>query len=213
MPKRTICARARVFFVFVAGIRREADAPPILGIQRPYPLNIEQEKLSGNQVISSAGQMRMLVDDYIREMGDPTKYTDLMVSLRKDQVRFINEDDFEVDFKGYNAELRDRLESECNKLTDVEKAVQKKREQGEGLTWEEERMNRMLTDKYLQIGECLANVLSKAREDAWRQFRGLESPILCSLKATKCSVRCPGAGRARPRNRRRRAPARWRRGR
>jgi len=58
------------FFVFVAGIERERDIyPPILGIHRPYLSDIELKRLSGNQVIASAGQMRTLVDDYLKEMG------------------------------------------------------------------------------------------------------------------------------------------------
>jgi hypothetical protein len=70
-----ICASA-CFFIFVAGIDREKDIfPPILGIHRPYLSEVDLKKLSGNQVIASAGQARRL--------GIPAKYADLMFSIRK----------------------------------------------------------------------------------------------------------------------------------
>jgi len=99
-----------------------------------------------------------------------------MFSVPKDQVRVINEDDFEADFEGYIPELRDWLETNCNNLTDVEKVVEKviagKNRRRERLTESEERMKHMLLEKNIQQGECLAKVLSKLRIDAWEQFHG-----------------------------------------
>jgi hypothetical protein len=171
-----ICASA-CFFVFVAGINRARDIyPPILGIHRPYISDVELRKLSGDQVIASAGQMRTFVVDYLKEMNVSEKYADLMFSISKDQVRVINEDDFEADFEGYIPELRDWLDAKCNNFTDVEKTVEKviegKRTHGEKLTEDEQRMADMLGEKNLQQGECLVKVLSKLRVEAWRQFHG-----------------------------------------
>ncbi|NEM51382.1 hypothetical protein G3V66_23805 [Escherichia coli] len=120
--------------------------------------------------------MRTLVRDYLKEMGVLAKYADLMFSTPKEQVRFLNDEDFESDFEGYIPELRDWLEAKCNSLTDIEKSVEKviegKKRHREVLTESEERMNRMLSEKHIQQGECHAKVLSKLREDAWRQFHG-----------------------------------------
>jgi hypothetical protein len=146
-----MCASA-CFFMFVAGIDRERDIfRPVLGIHRPYLSEADLKRLSGNQVIASAGQMRTVVEDYLKEMGVPAKYADLMFSIPKDQVRPIDENDFESDFEGYIPELRDWLEAKCNNLTDVEKVVSKgieaKKRRREKLTEDDERMNRMLTKK------------------------------------------------------------------
>jgi hypothetical protein len=112
------------FFIFVAGIDRERDIyAPILGIHRPYLSEIDLKNLSGDQAIASAGQMRTFVEAYLKEMGVPEKYSDLMFSIPKDQVRLIHEDEFESDFEGYIPELRVWLEAKCNKMTDVEKVV------------------------------------------------------------------------------------------
>ena len=169
-----MCASA-CFFIFVAGIDRERDIDaPILGTHRPYISEIDLKRLSGNQVIVSAGQTRALIDDYLKEMGVPAKYGDLMFSIPKDQLRFIREDDFETDFEGYIPELRDWLDAKCNMLTDFEKAVSKsinrKKRRKEKLGEDEERMNRMLGERNLQQGECELQALSKLREDAWKQF-------------------------------------------
>ena len=179
-PKSNFMCASACFFVFVAGINREGGEggiyPPILGIHRPYFSDVELKRLSGNQVIASSGQMRTLVRDYLKEMGVLAKYADLMSSTPKEQVRFLNDEDFESDFEGYIPELRDWLEAKCNSLTDIEKSVEKviegKKRHREVLTESEERMNRMLSEKHIQQGECHAKVLSKLREDAWRQFHG-----------------------------------------
>lgn len=134
------------FFVFVAGIYRERDTfPAILGIHRPYLSEQDLKRLSGNQVIASAKQVRKTVEDYLKEMGVPTKYTDLMFSIPKDKVRLIDEADFEFDFEGYIPELGDWLEAKCNNLTDIEKvaskAIEGKRQRREKLTEDDERVN------------------------------------------------------------------------
>jgi hypothetical protein len=167
-----MCASA-CFFIFVAGIDRERNIwTPVLSIHRPYLSEADLKRLSGNQVIASAGQMRTVVEDYLKEMGVPAKYADLMFSIPKDQVRPIDEDDFVSDFEGYIPELQDWLEAKCNKLTDVEKVVSKgiqaKMNRREKLTEDDEQMNRMLTKK----SECRAQALSNLRKEAWKQFHG-----------------------------------------
>ena len=171
-----MCASA-CFFIFVAGIEREGNNwPPVLGIHRPY---LSDADLKGAKRQSShsfgwanANGCRGLS----QRNGRPRKYADLMFSIPKDQVRFIDEDDFELDIEGYIPELRDWLEAKCNNLTDVEKVVSKaiegKRRRSEKLTEDDERMGRILTGKFVQQGECHAQALSKLREDAWRQFHG-----------------------------------------
>jgi hypothetical protein len=83
-----MCASA-CFFIFVAGIDRERDIlRPVLGIHRPYFSEADLKRLSGNQVIARAGQIRTVVEDYLKELGVTAKYADLMFSIPKDQIRF-----------------------------------------------------------------------------------------------------------------------------
>jgi hypothetical protein len=170
-----MCASA-CFFIFVAGIKRERDIfPPILGIHRPYLSEHDLRKRTGNQVMDSSRQVRVVIENYLKEMGVPAKYADLMFSTPKGQVRFISENDFESDFEGWIPELHDWLDAKCNNLTDIEKVVSKdlerKKARREMLSEDDRRMSKMLMDKNLLQGECQLQTMSKLREVAWKQFR------------------------------------------
>ena len=119
--------------------------------------------------------MRMVVEDYLGEMDVPTKYANLMFSVANDRLRFIDDNEFGADFRGYIPELRDWL-AECSNLTDVERAVENviegKKKRGGRFTLDEARMDRMLSEKNVQQSGCLAQAGSKLREDAWKQFHG-----------------------------------------
>jgi hypothetical protein len=54
----------------------------------------------------------------------------------------------------------------------VSKGIEGKKRRKEKLTEDDERMNRMLTEKYIQQGECLAQTLPQLRKDVWKQFHG-----------------------------------------
>jgi hypothetical protein len=118
--------------------------------------------------------MRKVVEDYLKEMGVPAKYADLMFSIPKGQVRFINEDDFNSDFEGYIPEIQDWLEAKCNNLTDIDKVaskgIEEKRRHREKLSEDEQRAERMLSEKSTQRGDCRFQSLLKLREEAWKQF-------------------------------------------
>ena len=170
-PKaNSICASA-CFFIFVAGVDRERDIyPPLLAIHRPYLSEAELKKLSGNEVLSTASQLRKLVEEYFREMGVPTRYTDLMFSIPKDQVRMIDDDDFKSDFEGFMPELRDWLDAKCEALTDLEKAVRKKsrREKFDKLS---ENEKQVLNETAIRTGECRYRALDQLRWEAWEKFQ------------------------------------------
>ena len=121
-----MCASA-CFFVFVAGIERGLEwEGPILGIHRPYLSESDLKALSSDKAIATANRTRATVENYIREMGVPTKYIDQMFSIPKDEFRWISKQEYEADFEGYILELRDWLEARCdNVLTDLEKKIWK----------------------------------------------------------------------------------------
>ena len=175
--KANFMCTSACFFIFVAGIDRQGNIwPPVLGIHRPYLSETDLKALTGNQVIAAAGQIRTVVENYLKEMSVPAKYADLMFSIPKEQVRVIDRDDFKSDFEGYIPELRDWLDAKCNNLTDIEKVVSKgieeKKSRKEKLTETEERTRLMLANKYGQQGTCEAQVMSNLRADAWKQFHG-----------------------------------------
>jgi hypothetical protein len=167
-----MCASA-CFFAFVGGVDRETDLggglPAIVGIHRPYLSPERLRELTGGQAIATGNLTRETVEKYLKEMGVPPKYIDQMFSVPKDQILWINEDDFDADFRGFIPSLRDWVDAKC-KLTDVENvaldAVQKKpfdkRTQAE---WDVEEQ---LTKKQL---DCEEQAKFELRKDAWRRWR------------------------------------------
>jgi hypothetical protein len=83
----------------------------------------ELKTLSANEVIASSANMRTVVEAYLKEMGVPLKYADLMFSIPKDRIRWITAEEYEADFDGIVTELRDWLNAQCENFmfTDVEK--------------------------------------------------------------------------------------------
>jgi hypothetical protein len=66
-----------------------------------------------------------VVEGYLKEMGVPPKYADMMFSIPKDEIRWIDSAEFHADFNGDIPELKDWIDARCNKMTDPEKAFSK----------------------------------------------------------------------------------------
>jgi hypothetical protein len=168
-----MCASA-CFFIFVAGVNRTADllADPILGIHRPYLSDIDLRTLSGDQAITSANQIRATVENYLKEMTVPAKYTDLMFSVPKDKVRWIGNADFHADLEGPIPELRDWLAARCDTRTDVERATWEslKNKSGKQLTAAERVVTDMLVEKIQEVHGCERDTLDELSADAWLQM-------------------------------------------
>jgi hypothetical protein len=93
-----------------------------------------------------------------------------------DQVQWINGADFEADFAGVIPGLKDWIDSQCDKRTDVEKRLDDvfdaKIMRGEQFTPEEQSIRLMLLQKRNAQVECETMVEDKLREDAWKAYRG-----------------------------------------
>lgn len=167
-----MCASA-CFFVFVAGVKRTADvaaftSDAVLGIHRPFLTDSDLRALSANQAIATAGQLRSVVETYLREMSVPAKYTDLMFSVSKDNVRWISNADFNTDFEGFVPELRDWIGAKCDTRTDVEKAVWEgvKDKAPARMTAVERSAADMLTKKMAEMDVCESKTLSGLSHEA-----------------------------------------------
>jgi hypothetical protein len=148
---------------------------PILRVHRPYFSDTDLRTLSANQAMASATQVRTIVETYLKEMGVPAKYADLMFSIPKDQVRWIDEADLKSDFTGVIPGLKDWLDARCDKRTDVDKrvidALDAKSMRGE-LTEDEQKMYIALMQKFLEPqADCEGRWKDKLREDAWNSFK------------------------------------------
>jgi hypothetical protein len=179
-PKSNYMCASACFFIAVAGIERSPTLDiekPILGIHRPFMTDADLRTLSANQVIASATQARMLIETYLKEMGVPLKYADVMFSIPKDDVRWITIAEYQADFAGIVSELKDWLSARCDKRTEIEKRLDDlfdaKIARGERFGPEEEIMRRALGEKLKVQVQCEGSLKDKMREDAWKVYRGL----------------------------------------
>jgi hypothetical protein len=165
-----VCASA-CFFVFVAGVERASEeswSDPKLGIHRPYLTENDLRTLSGSQAMASAGQLRTVVESYLKEMGVPAKYADLMFSVPKDEVRWIGRTEFEADLKGIIPELKDWVDARCDKRTDVEKAAWAalKNKSSAQMTEAERSISGILGKKMSEMVLCSSNAISGLSHEA-----------------------------------------------
>jgi hypothetical protein len=109
-----MCASA-CFLVFVAGVQRTIyfGEEPILGVHRPSLTDDDLIALSADDAIASARQVRALIEGYLKEMDVPEKYSDLMFSVPKEQIRWIGNVDFESDLEGFIPGLKDWINAQC----------------------------------------------------------------------------------------------------
>ena len=177
-PKANYLCASACFFAFVGGIERSpAIFNGILGIHRPFLSDADLKRVNDTQAIASATQVRTVVEAYLKEMGVASKYSDLMFSVPKDQVRWVDKASFEADFAGVISELKEWMNARCDKRTDTDRRLQElleeKFERGQ-LTPADKEMRIQLFKKYddPQIN-CELSVKTKMREDAWKAFQKL----------------------------------------
>ena len=116
-PKQNgLCASA-CFFIHIAGIYRWGDT---LLIHRPYLSETELRRISGDQVLKISQVARTVTDAYIKEMGLPAKYSELMFSVPKDEVQLLTPSDIKTDLEGFIPELKDWADARCKKTTNAE---------------------------------------------------------------------------------------------
>jgi hypothetical protein len=172
-PKSNYMCASACFFVFVAGVKRttdfDFDGDAILGIHRPYLPESSLKGMSGDQAIAAANQFSAVVKNYLNEMGVRAKYADLMFSVPKDQVRWIDNADFNADFVGLIPELKDWMDAQCDKRTDVEKAAWEglKNKNGTQQTAAEKIIVQLLMKKMSELDNCESGALSGLAHKAW----------------------------------------------
>ena len=125
------------FLIYAAGVDRQLIAAGRLGLHQPRSLRAETSGVTA----ASLG-VRNEIKEYLEQMNVPEKYVDLMYSIPVSDVRWITQQEFEADLKGYVPELGALIKEKCK-------------------TYE----------TLAQVGEmrrCAAEVRAKLSEAAWR---------------------------------------------
>ena len=122
-PKADYQCASACFFIFVAAVHRSHDdhGPALLGIHRPSLTADTLKRLSADQAITANGQSRTMVENYLKAMGIPAKYAEMMYSDPGHRIRWIRNDEFEADLDGFIPQLRDWAGARCDRRSDSEK--------------------------------------------------------------------------------------------
>lgn len=160
-----LCASA-CFFIHIAGIYRWGDT---LLIHRPYLSDVELRRLSGDQVLRISQVARAETDAYLKEMGLPAKYSELMYSVPKDQVQLLAESDIKADIDGFIPELKDWMDARCEKPTSAERIRKNYLVVKSSSTWtaEDEEFLRQVSNKEDEMIKCWKDVQGQMRIAAW----------------------------------------------
>ncbi len=127
-----VCASA-CFFIFIAGVHRSADADgsPIIGIHSPSVSKDDLRRITTDQASAIQDKVRAEIGAYLEIMNVPSRYVlDMYSASRK--LRWIREDEFNADFRGFITPLQEKFKKECNKnevepLTDCEQRFPSRR--------------------------------------------------------------------------------------
>jgi len=125
------------FLLYAAGVDRQLIAAGRLGLHQPRSLRVETSGVTA----ASLG-VRNEIRDYLARMNVPERYVELMYSIPVSEVRWITQQEFENDLKGYIPELGALIKEKCK-------------------TYESPG----------QVGEmrqCAADIRAKLSEAAWR---------------------------------------------
>jgi hypothetical protein len=113
-----VCASA-CFFIFVAGVNRSGYA---IGIHRPYLTKDDYKKMSLPETQNSFEVVKNKVGAYLTKMNVPTKYFDIMISARPEELRWLTQDEVQQDFMGYIPAVREFMNARCQSTSEDERA-------------------------------------------------------------------------------------------
>ena len=91
-------------------------------------------------------EMRDAIKIYLDKMDVPNKYLELIYSVPSNDVRWITQQEFDTDLKGYIPEVRTLLRAKCNTAHEAEKLDTAPR--------------------------CAGTVMTELRAEAWRRMFG-----------------------------------------
>ena len=136
------CASA-CFLIYVAGIERKLNWIGRLGVHEP---RLETKPLGASEADTkiASTEIRGVIKVYLDKMDVPNKYLELIYSVPPNDVRWINQLEFDADLRGYIPEVRALLQAKCSAPHETEKSDKSAR--------------------------CAVNVMTELRAEAWNKI-------------------------------------------
>jgi hypothetical protein len=120
-PKANYLCTSACFFVYVSGIYRNMNWVGRLGVHRPIQLGGNARRLSGDEALKANWFVRETIKNYLKDMDVPDKYVDLVFSVPPNGMRWITQNEFDSDLRGFIPELKDWVGAKCDPHTSEEK--------------------------------------------------------------------------------------------
>jgi hypothetical protein len=164
LEHQLVCASS-CFFIYAGGVRRFGGE---IGIHRPYLSDEDYARMSGNEAIDKSKSIARIVDDYLREMGIPSRFSEAMFSIQKDSIRWLNQKELD-ELNGYIPGLEDWVNSKCGSSADFEREMNKIWQRTGKDTPEAEKLEEKL---YNRLRDCTNKLMREMRQEAWDNFFG-----------------------------------------
>src|SRR4029078_5449605 len=111
--------------------------------------------------------IRNEIKSYLEKMNVPEKYLDMMYSVPPNKVRWITQDEFDADLKGYVPAIKDVIEAKCNlKSNDTKINLTESPTITLGTT-HEKTIPAKQSD---EIVKCVTQVTAQLPKEAWRKM-------------------------------------------
>jgi hypothetical protein len=163
-PRDYQCVSA-CFFVYVAGIHRNLGSVGRLGLHQPQ----SPRKSFGAEDSNSAAtksRIRNWIKSYLVSMNVPGKYVDLMYSVPPNALRWITQDEFDSDLKGYISPIKNLIETKCNpRPNDIKINLTEPR----SITSLAEKERTISARQSAEILKCVTQVESELPIQAWHK--------------------------------------------
>lgn len=140
-PQNFQCSSA-CFLIYVAGVERKLNWIGRLGIHQP---RLQAKPLGASESDTKIASIEMhgAIKIYLDKMDVPNKYLELIYSVPSNDVRWITQQEFDADLRGYISEVRASLQAKCDMPHEA--------------------------DKSGKAARCARNVLTELRSDAWQK--------------------------------------------
>jgi len=164
VDRREYLCTSACFFIYVAGIHRNLSGVGRLGIHQPIT---EAESWISEDVVNRAKVgIRNEIKRYFEKMNVPEKYLDMMYSVPPNKVRWITQDEFDSDLKGYVPPIKEMIDAKCNpKANEIKINLTEPPTITSGA--QEKAISARQSDEILQ---CARQVIAQLPMEAWRKM-------------------------------------------
>jgi hypothetical protein len=173
-PKTNYLCASACFFVYVSGIYRNLNWVGRLGVHRPIQLEGNARTLTSDESLKANWFVRETVKNYLKDMDVPDKYVDLIFSVPPTEVRWITQNEFDSDLRGFIPELKDWVGAKCDLHTSGEKISTDVFKTGSpplgySRISEKEREVSVSERRSSEIGKCWMQTNTELSIEAWNK--------------------------------------------